>query len=242
MTLFLIAYLQLTRTRSPTARIAVIFFLCSVSYEVCRVLCTGWIASRDPQLVVILGSGRRAGKAWRQIRTQYHSKVKLLGFVDDRPVEEMAPDIADRYLGRIDDLSELLLRNVVDELLIAVPMKSCYDVAERAVSIAESVGIQIVYMQDMYVTTLKQTASCDRELFTELVPTHEHYVTRQTIKRVIDVLGAAIGLCLWRPCFFWSRPRSKQPAKDRSSSSSLGTAIGDAFSECTSSEAWCRTA
>jgi exopolysaccharide biosynthesis polyprenyl glycosylphosphotransferase len=202
MTLFLVAYLRLTRTRGPTARIAAIFFLGSVSYEICRVLCTAWIASRDPQLVVILGSGRRAGKAWRQIRTQYHWKVKLLGFVDDRPVEEMAPDIADRYLGRIDDLSDLLLRNVVDELLIAVPMKSCYGMAQRAVSIAERVGIQIVYMQDMYVTTLKQTASWDRDLFTELVPTHEHYVTRQTIKRVIDVFGAAIGLCLLAPLFF----------------------------------------
>ena len=202
MTIFLVAYLQLTRTRGPTARIAVIFFLGSVFYEVCRALCTAWAASRDPQLVVILGSGRRAGKAWRQIRTQYHSKVKLLGFVDDRPVEEMAPDIADRYLGRIDDLSDLLLRNVVDELLIAVPMKSCYDISQRAVSIAERVGIQIVYMQDMYVTTLKQTASWDRELFTELVPTHEHYLTRQAIKRVIDMFGAAIGLCLLAPLFF----------------------------------------
>jgi exopolysaccharide biosynthesis polyprenyl glycosylphosphotransferase len=201
ITSLLVAYLYLSHTRGPTARIAAIFFASAFCYEICRVFCTTWIASRDPQLVIILGSGRRAGKAWRQIRTQYHSTVRLVGFVDDRPVGEMAPDIGVRYLGTIEDLSDLLLRNVVDELLIAVPMKSCYDIAQRAVSIAEKVGVQIVYMQDMYVTTLKQTASWNHDLFTELVPTHQHYVTRQAIKRVIDVFGAAIGLCLLSPLF-----------------------------------------
>ena len=201
ITLFLVAYLYLSHTSGPTARIAAIFFASSICYEICRVLGASWIASRDPQLVVILGSGRRAGKAWRQIRTRYHSTVKLVGFVDDRPVSEMAPDIAARYLGTIDDLSALLLRNVVDELLIAVPMKSCYNIAQRAVSVAEKVGVQIVYMQDMYVTTLKQSASLDHSPFTELVPTNQHYVTRQAIKRVIDVLGASIGICCLSPLF-----------------------------------------
>lgn len=201
ITSLLIAYLYASHTKGPSFRIGVIFFAGTFCYEIGRVLFTTWIASRDPQLVIILGSGRRAGKAWRQIRTQYHSSVKLLGFVDDRPVAEMGPDIADRYLGTIDELSALLLRNVVDELLIALPMKSCYDDAQRAVAIAEKVGVQIVYMQDMYVTTLKQTASWDHDLFTELVPTHEHYVTRQAIKRVIDAVGAFVGLCLLSPLF-----------------------------------------
>jgi exopolysaccharide biosynthesis polyprenyl glycosylphosphotransferase len=201
ITSFLVAYLCLSHTTGPTARIAVIFFVSSVFYEVCRVFGATWIASRDPQLVVILGSGRRAGKAWRQIRTQYHSTVKLVGFVDDRPVSEMAPDIAARYLGTIDDLSDLLLRNVVDQLLIAVPAKSCYGMAQRAVSEAEKVGVQIAYLQDMFATTLRQTALRDPELFTELDPFHEGYVARQSVKRVIDVVGAFVGICILSPIF-----------------------------------------
>src|ERR1700687_724437 len=144
MTFFLAAYLRFSHMKGPTTRIAAIFFAGSICYEICRVFGTNWIASRDPQLVVILGSGRRAGKAWRQIRTQYHSTVKLVGFVDNRPVGEMAPDIAARYLGTTSDLSDLLLRNVVDQLLIAVPAKSCYDIAQCAVSIAEKVGVQVI--------------------------------------------------------------------------------------------------
>ena len=201
MTFLLAVFLYLSRTKGPVIRVAAAFFVGSICYEVCSVLVARWVASRDPQLVVILGSGRRAGKAWRQIRTQYHSTVRLVGFVDDRPVEEMAPDIADRYLGTVDDLSELLLRNVVDELLIAVPMKSCYELAQRAVSVAEKVGVEIVYMQDMYVTTLKQSASRNHEFLTELVPFHKDYVVKQSVKRVIDAVGAFVGICLLAPVF-----------------------------------------
>jgi exopolysaccharide biosynthesis polyprenyl glycosylphosphotransferase len=201
ITSFLAGYLYFSHTTGPIVRIAVMFFVSSIFYEVCRVFGATWIASRDPQLVVILGSGRRAGKAWRQIRTQYHSTVKLVGFVDDRPVSEMAPDIAARYLGTIDDLSDLLLRNVVDQLLIAVPAKSCYEMAQRAVFEAEKVGVQIAYLQDMFAKTVKQTALRDPELFTELDPFHEGYVSRQSVKRVIDVLGALVGICILSPVF-----------------------------------------
>ncbi|HEX4076855.1 MAG TPA: sugar transferase [Candidatus Acidoferrales bacterium] len=200
MTLALAAYLFLSHTKGPTTRIAATFFAASLAYEIFRAAWVRRIACRDPQVVVILGSGRRAGKAWRQIRIRHHSMVKLLGFVDDRPVEEMAPDIAARYLGEVTGLSALLLRNRVDELLIAVPMKSCYEMAQRAVSIAEEVGVQIAYMQDMYASGMKQSPG-DRNPFLELVPTHEHYLARQAVKRAIDILGAAVALCLLSPLF-----------------------------------------
>jgi len=201
MSFLLVFYLLVTHTAGPTFRIAAIFFLLSFGYEIMRVLGSAWASSRDPQLVIILGSGRRAGKAWRELRTRHRFSTTLLGFVDDRPTGEMAPDVAARYLGNIDSLSEILLRNVVDELLIAVPMKSCYENAQRAISIAEQVGVRVVNMQDTYTHTLKQPAFQDQELFSELVPLPEDYMLRQAIKRVIDVVGSAIGLVLLSPVF-----------------------------------------
>jgi exopolysaccharide biosynthesis polyprenyl glycosylphosphotransferase len=204
MTLLLTTYLYGTHTRGPVLRIAIAFFVASFCYESIRVtggrLLRTWIASRDPQVVIILGSGRRAGKAWRQIRTQYHDTVKLLGFVDDRDTSEMAPDVADRYLGSVDQLSELLLRNVVDELLIALPAKSCYETIERSIVIAEEVGVEVVYMHDVYSTTRKHLVG-DEELFSELVPQNDNYVTRQAVKRFFDVTFAALALVLLAPLF-----------------------------------------
>ena len=205
MTVLLGLYLFISRTTGPTVRIAAVFFITSMVFEAFRLVGGGllrvWITARNPRLVVIIGSGRKAGIAWRQIRTRYHSTVKLLGFVDDRAVSEMAPDIADRYLGTIDHLSDLLLRNVVDELLIALPTRACYDSIQRAIAIAEQVGVEVVYMQDLYVTTRKQRVFDEPEIFTDLVPRQEHYVATQAIKRLLDIGGAAAGIVLLFPLF-----------------------------------------
>jgi exopolysaccharide biosynthesis polyprenyl glycosylphosphotransferase len=216
MTAVLVLYLVGARTTGPTARIAVLFFSCSVLYEGLRIFGSRWIAIHDPQLVVVLGTGKRAEKAWHEIRTRHHGTVKLVGFVDNRPDCEMAPDIAARRLGTIDDLSNLLLKNVVDELLVAVPMKSCYDLAQRAIEIAERVGVRVVFMQDLYITSLKRSSFRDLELFSELVPIHEHYVAAQVVKRLVDIMGALAGLFLLSPVFLMAalavKVTSKGPA------------------------------
>ncbi len=194
-------YLVGGRTAGPTARIVLFFFFCSVSYEVLRVFGSQWIAARNPQLIVILGSGTRATKAWEEIRTRHQGIVKLVGFVDNRPASEMAPGISSSYLGSIDDLNDLLLRNVIDELIVAVPMKSCYDLAQQAIQIAERVGVRVVSMQDTYATTPKHRALRNRELFSELVPLHESYVTAQVVKRLVDIIGSLAGLIVLSPVF-----------------------------------------
>jgi exopolysaccharide biosynthesis polyprenyl glycosylphosphotransferase len=201
MTAVLILYFTVAQTTGATARTAVFFFVCSLVYEAVRMLASQRIAARDPQLVVIVGSGSRAAKAWREIRRRYNGSVKIIGFVDNRRTNEVSSEIVHRYLGTIDKLSEVLLRNVVDELLVAVPMKSCYDMAQRAIQIAEAVGVRVVYMQDMYVTTIKHSAFRSSELFSELMPLPEHYVVAQVVKRLVDIVGSLAGLCLLLPVF-----------------------------------------
>jgi exopolysaccharide biosynthesis polyprenyl glycosylphosphotransferase len=201
MTAILGFYLVMTRTQGPTSRVVVFFFVSSVIYEVFRVFGGKWTAARDPQLVLILGSGSRAAKAWSEIRSRHHGIVKLVGFVDNRPSKEMAPGISARYLGTIDDLNELLLRNVIDELIVAVPMKSCYDLAQRAVEIAETVGVRVVAMQDTYITTSRGSAPLKRELFRELVPPPDGYLTAQVVKRFVDIVSSMVGLVVLSPVF-----------------------------------------
>jgi exopolysaccharide biosynthesis polyprenyl glycosylphosphotransferase len=212
-------YLYLSRTAGPIARIVAIFLVSSLAFETVRLggerLIAFWMASRDPRVVVIAGSGKKAGIAWRQIRTRHYSSVKLLGFIDDRAVSEMAPDVADRYLGTIDQLDGILLRYAVDELLIALPTKSCYERIKRAIAIAEQVGVEVVYMQDLYVTTRKRRISDEPQMFTALVPSQELLLTTLTIKRVLDLIGAIGGLLLLAPLFLLTalaiRATSKGP-------------------------------
>jgi exopolysaccharide biosynthesis polyprenyl glycosylphosphotransferase len=203
----LAAFLYVSRTAGPILRIAVLFLVSSLVFETVRLLggrlLRFWMASRDPHVVVIAGSGRKAAMAWRQIRTRHHGTVKLLGFVDDRAVCDMAPDVADRYLGTMDQLDDILLRHVVDELLIALPTKSCYDRIAHAIAIAEQVGVEVVYMQDLYVTTRQRRRKMSDEatMFTALVASSEPSRATLTIKRALDIMGAVSGLLLLSPLF-----------------------------------------
>jgi exopolysaccharide biosynthesis polyprenyl glycosylphosphotransferase len=201
MSAVLAFYLTTAQPKRPNAKAAALFFCCAVLYQAGRFFANRWIATRDPQLVVILGTGPRAVKAWREICVAYGGTVKLVGFVDDRPVNSMPSELAGCVLGTTSHLSDLLLRNVVDDLLVAVPMKSCYDMAQQAIGIAERVGVRVVYMQDMYNTTVEGNAMRRQELFNELLPLREYYVLAQGVKRLVDIIGAAIGLCLLSPLF-----------------------------------------
>lgn len=187
--------------QTVNASLVIIFFAICLFFRMCRLGLEHWLESRDPQLVIILGSGYRAGRIWREIRTRFHSTVKLVGFVDDRSISEMPPDVAGRYLGTIDDLDRLLFANTVDKLLVAMPMKSCYDRAQRAIAIAEQAGVQVLCMQDIYKIPGRQFKSASRALFSELLPLHEWRSVRRAVKRCVDFFGALICFSLFIPMF-----------------------------------------
>ena len=175
-------------------------FLALYFYEIARLLVSSYfldrIAARDPRRAIVIGSGRRANKAWRAIRTRYHSSIRLLGFIDDREVSEMPPELARHYLGTLDQLGDVLLNNVVDMILIAMPIQSCYPLMQRAVHVAESAGVQVMYLDDIYLTRL-QKKDLNQIIFRDLVPEQDHYLLCLAAKRAFDLVAATlIGIVL----------------------------------------------
>jgi exopolysaccharide biosynthesis polyprenyl glycosylphosphotransferase len=204
MTALLDLYLQARHARGPIGQILVTFLLLAFLYETCRVLVCSHQRSWhviEPQRVIIVGSGRRASKAWRELRIQHHRTKRLLGFVDDRHPDSMPPDIASRLIGNVDDLPGYLLRNIVDELIVATPMRSCYDLTQRAVSIAEAAGVRVVCLNDIFTLAQEKDLRGRATLFVELVPKDHRRETAETTKRILDVLGAAAGIVLLAPVF-----------------------------------------
>jgi exopolysaccharide biosynthesis polyprenyl glycosylphosphotransferase len=205
MTALLALYLVARRAEGPIARTLVAFFVAAFTYEMARIFfsnpCLRWTIG-DPEQVVIVGSGRRAAKAWRELRIQHHTGKCLLGFVDDRDAEVMPPDIAGRLLGRIDDLPAYLLRNAVDELIVAAPARSCYDMIQRAVAMAEAAGVRVVCLNDVYTLVHDRKLRKRAAMFAELVPKDEAHLFAEAIKRVLDVAVAITCLVLLAPVFF----------------------------------------
>ena len=204
MTALLGLYLQARHARGPQTQILLSFLVAVFLYENCRVLV--WSGDRswqigEPERVLILGSGRRASKAWRELRIRHHRTKLLLGFVDDRDPALMPPDIAARCVATVDDLPEYLLNHVVDELIVATPMRSCYDLSQRAVSIAEAGGVRVVCLGDVFMLDAEKAPRRRNTLFHELVAKDHKRQTAEVTKRVLDVLCAAAGIILLAPVF-----------------------------------------
>jgi exopolysaccharide biosynthesis polyprenyl glycosylphosphotransferase len=202
MTVLLALYLEARHALGPIPQILFTFFIAAFGYQLARAFLSNLRGKvSDPAQVIIVGSGRRAAKAWRELRVQNHGAKSLLGFVDDRDAGSMPPDIAGRLLGRIDDLPNYFLHNAVDELIVAAPARSCYDMAQRAVSMAEVAGVRVVCLNDFYSLVHDKKLRRRAAIFLELVPKNEAHLFAEAIKRSFDVTVAVTGLTVLAPLF-----------------------------------------
>jgi exopolysaccharide biosynthesis polyprenyl glycosylphosphotransferase len=203
MTAVLSLYLDSSPSRRQDGRLLVLFLAVAFGYQICRLLVSSGELTqymREPERVVILGSGPRASKAWRELRTKHRRSKTLVGFVDDRDPATMPPDIARRFIGNVDGLCDYLLRNAVDELIVATP-RSCYDITQRAISIAESAGVRLVLLNDVYELKHERALRQRATLFLELVPKDRSHETAVLAKRLLDLVGAGVGLVMLAPLF-----------------------------------------
>lgn len=155
----------------------------------------------DKRRVLILGTGRRASKAWREIRTKQSAVRELVGFVDNQELDKMAPDIAARFVTDADHLGQFLLNNSVDELLLALPMRTCYDMAQQCISIASAAGIRVLSLPDNYRHSHSFTSRGRANSFIELVPQDHSNDPRQSFKTSFDFVVAVALLIIMAPVF-----------------------------------------
>src|ERR1700761_3279550 len=202
MTALLALYLKARHALGPIPQILIAFFVAAFGYQMARAFLSNLRGkASNPARVIIVGSVRRAARAWRELRVQHRGDKSLLGFVDDRDSGSMPPDIAGRLLGRIDDLPGYFLHNSVDEIIIATPARSCYDMAQRAVSIAEAAGVRVVCLSDFYSLVHDKKLRRRAAVFLELVPRNEAQLFAEAIKRIFDVIFSAAVLVVTAPLF-----------------------------------------
>lgn len=151
----------------------------------------------DTRHVLVVGSGRRAVEAYQELRRNEEKPYRLVGFVDS-PDGSTDEDVRRRLLGGLEDLEAVLMRHAVDEVLIALPVKSCYTSIQVAIHICEKVGVQIRRPADVFrYARARRLSSGDRfTLHTMTLPPDD---ARMRMKRFLDVGGASVLLVLVSP-------------------------------------------
>jgi exopolysaccharide biosynthesis polyprenyl glycosylphosphotransferase len=186
------------------ARVVIFFWLCSIGGTLTVRHLIRWVLSTshrsEPRQVLIIGSGPRALHLYRNLVAETHVACHVIGFVDSNN-RIMQREIRRHILGRIEDLEDLLMRRVVDEVLIALPIKSCYQQIQDTINICERVGVEARYLADIFQSSIAR-------------PEYEHSARgpvvalkvrqddlRILVKRLFDIVAAAVGLVMLAPLF-----------------------------------------
>ncbi len=149
---------------------------------------------RRDRKVIVVGTGWRARQIADEITSHAKWHYELLGFVDNDPQSE-----SDLILGGISCLDSILMQTPVDEVIIALPVKSCYDDIQAAIRACERSGVQSSYSTDIFETTITKRRSMEESNPSSVVLHMVHNDRRLHLKRALDIVGAAFGLIVLSP-------------------------------------------
>jgi exopolysaccharide biosynthesis polyprenyl glycosylphosphotransferase len=150
--------------------------------------------------VLILGTGRLAKRVRRDISVDPMHRYEILGFLDE-PLNGGPPyeRVQEQTIGTLEHLEAILMRQVVDEVVVALPVKSCYQQIQRAIAVCERAGVEARYGADLFESTVafpEYDGRGDRA-FVALKVAPDGY--RIAAKRAFDAAAAAVGLVALTP-------------------------------------------
>jgi exopolysaccharide biosynthesis polyprenyl glycosylphosphotransferase len=154
---------------------------------------------RQNKNAVVVGTGSRAESVCNELISHPEWAYKFLGFVDSNPWAE--PGTNEGMLGRINDLEDILMRQIVDEVVIVLSAKSQYAAIERTISICERVGVQVQYCEDLFDRSRPGCFHREEYDHRKVVMKMVHDDYRRQVKRAFDIAGSLFGLILFAPLF-----------------------------------------
>jgi exopolysaccharide biosynthesis polyprenyl glycosylphosphotransferase len=181
----------------------VLYFWVWVTVATITVRAVGRILTKyigpQPREVIIVGSGQRALNLYQEIQKKAPREYRVLGFVDSPNAHSVADEIQSRMLGSIQDLDTILMKRVVDHVMIALPIKSRYDDIQRSISVCEQAGVESEVLSDVFDVSVAraQRGNFGTRPIVRYKVVKDDY--RLSIKRLIDLSGAAVGLIFFAP-------------------------------------------
>lgn len=149
---------------------------------------------------IIVGSGPFALRCYSSLTAAKPPQHRVLGFVDSPGGHPVASLVNDRLLGDLTQLDTILMQTAVDEVIIALPIRSCYDAAQRAIHVCENGGVPVgYYVQPFHHAAAGVSYMGERSLQPFLSWYPSRVAELQVLKSFFDLLGASLLLCLLSP-------------------------------------------
>ncbi len=103
---------------------------------------------RNIRHMLIVGTNSRALAFAERIENTPELGYRISGFVDDQwgRIEESLIETKDKLVCRLDEVPQYLRSKVVDEVLLVLPLASCYQQAEQIARACEEQGVVLRYI------------------------------------------------------------------------------------------------
>jgi exopolysaccharide biosynthesis polyprenyl glycosylphosphotransferase len=153
-----------------------------------------------PTRIVIAGTGPRASALWQDLVCHPIVRYELVALTDIAEAQP-APIFHDRLHVPIHDLESFFMHTVVDEVFVALPVRSRYEEIQDVLSICEHGGVHSLYLADAFSPTIARprfTPDRGRSVVSMHV-VHDDW--RLAVKRSLDFVVAMISLILLLPVF-----------------------------------------
>lgn len=157
---------------------------------------------RNLRHVVVIGNGRRGHALAETLMAKKELGYKFVGFVDNN--SESNGTTSEHSLScRIDELPEFLGNHIVDEVFIALPVKSFYSKIAHVIKVCEQQGIPVHIPLDFFNGGISKIKS----VVLEGAPFVVHYTGRDLdlramiLKRAMDIVLSSLLIVAFLPLF-----------------------------------------
>ena len=152
---------------------------------------------KNRRFVVVVGAGPRAQAFAGKLESHRELGLKVIGFLDDEPLESPRWPL----LGRLDEIERVLHETVVDEVAICLPF-SMWDKVDAITQLAEDEGKIVRVPMDV----LGRTFSAGRMEELDGTPVYSlvsgpDRVIGLALKRGIDIVASVLALVVLSPVF-----------------------------------------
>ena len=176
--------------------------LCAQRFAVFRLLPELRKRGHNAGRFVVIGSDQQARRLADELATSPGWRLYNRGFLDDAPTRHDLEILGDRYLGRTKEISDLFSREVIDEVLVALPRQAlCEESTAELIALCETVGADVTIVTDLFQT--RRARPQPHDLLgvpgISLLNYPHRRLWKLTAKRTIDIVGAMAAILITAP-------------------------------------------